>query len=474
MAAPPPHPHTTTSQALYYLMFISWAAVAITAAIFLLIDLYLSTAVKAATRSKSRRFRNKALIAFWTISLLVVLTWVAHNVLMHMQTGRHTRSLLLNALFIQAIAKIILLVFLLIEDIVRAIRWLARKFQRMMGSEPAPVAQAVSPVQEIKAPATAEAEYVKETEPLLATIPGGVENPDTISRSEFLSKVAIGVAATPAVALTWGIISGAHDYQVHRVKLVLPNLPREFEGLRLAQLSDIHSGSFFNKTAVKGGIDMLLAEKPDLVFFTGDLVNNEAWEIQEYIDIFDKVKAPLGVFSVLGNHDYGDYMKWWDADRRAKNLAAVKAAHAQMGWRLLNDEHVYLNERGEKLGIIGIGNWGTGRFPRYGNMAKAVTNMEQVPVKLLLSHDPSHWDGQVRLEYPEVDVQFAGHTHGMQVGIETKLIKWSPVQYRYKQWAGLYQEGKQQLYVNRGYGYIGYHGRLGILPEVTVFTLSRA
>ena len=293
-------------------------------------------------------------------------------------------------------------------------------------------------------------------------------------RSEFLVRTALVAGAVPVVGFTWGIVSGAHDYRVRRHRVVLPQLPRAFEGLRVVQISDVHSGSFFNKRAVRGGIEMLLGERPDVVLFTGDLVNNRADEMRAYQEVFEKVRAPLGVFSVFGNHDYGDYTTWPSPEAKRQNLADLAQVHRQMGWDLLMDEHRLLRVDGETLALVGIQNWGgKGNFPKYGNLAKAVRGTEGQPVKILLSHDPSHWDAQVRPEFPDIDLMLSGHTHGMQFGVDTSWWRWSPVQYMYPQWAGLYRQGSQQLYVNRGYGYLGYPGRLGILPEITVLELTR-
>jgi predicted MPP superfamily phosphohydrolase len=295
-----------------------------------------------------------------------------------------------------------------------------------------------------------------------------------ISRSDFLVKSSIVVSAVPALTMGYGIISGAHDYRIRSKTVYLKNLPASFDGIRLAQISDIHSGSFFNKTAVKGGIDMLLAEKPDLVFFTGDLVNDRADEVKDYQDVFSKVKAPLGVYSTLGNHDYGDYANWQSADAKRKNLQNLIQVHKQMGWDLLMNDNRFLQQGSDRIAIMGIENWGTGGFAKYGRLDQAYKGTQDAPVKLLLSHDPSHWDAQVRQEYKDIDIMFAGHTHGMQFGIEIGDFKWSPVQYRYKQWAGLYQQAEQYLYVNRGYGYLVFPGRIGILPEITIMELKKA
>lgn len=299
-----------------------------------------------------------------------------------------------------------------------------------------------------------------------------------ITRSQFIHRTALVAGALPFATLSWGIISGAHDYQVRRRKIYLPNLPREFEGFSIAQISDIHSGSFYNKTAVMGGVEMLLAEKPNLILFTGDLVNNHPDEVKDYIPVFDKLKADFGVYSVMGNHDYADYLFGISAAERQKLRQKLHQAHQAMNWNLLLDKNAFIEQNKEKLAIIGVQNWGTGGFPKYGNLAKAYEGTQEASTKILLSHDPSHWDAQVRKEFTDIDLTLAGHTHGMQFGIEFGDFKWSPVQYRYKQWADLYQEKTstgetQYLYVNRGFGYIGYLGRVGILPEITILTLSR-
>jgi predicted MPP superfamily phosphohydrolase len=274
--------------------------------------------------------------------------------------------------------------------------------------------------------------------------------------------------------MVYGVVSGAHDYRVRRKTIYLPNLPKAFDGIKIGQLSDIHSGSFFNKVAVKGGVEMMLQEKPDVLFFTGDLVNNESSEVKDYIDIFHKLKAPLGIYSVTGNHDYGDYHQWASLEAKQKNFKDLMEAHRLMGFNLLMNQHRFLETGGEKIAVIGIENWGERKFSKYGKLEKAYAGTEEAPVKLLLSHDPSHWDSQVRPLYPDIDIAFAGHTHGFQFGVEIGNVKWSPSQYAYKQWAGLYQEGSQHLYVNRGFGYLGYPGRIGMPPELTIIELKRA
>ena len=295
---------------------------------------------------------------------------------------------------------------------------------------------------------------------------------DSIPRSEFLMKAGVLASALPLASLTYGITSGAYDYKVIHHNLYLPNLPKKFDGIKLGQISDIHSGSFYNKKAVLGGVEMLMREKADFIFFTGDLVNKISSEMRDYQDVFTKIKAPLGVYSSLGNHDYGDYSQWPSPAAKKKNLDDLKATHKNMGWDLILNSNRRLKVDGEEIGILGVENWGSmSRFPKYGRVDLALQNTDDLPVKLLLSHDPSHWRAQV-LDYKQVDMMFSGHTHGMQFGVKTPDFQWSPIQYVYKEWSGFYREGEQQLYVNTGYGFLGYPGRVGILPEITIFTLK--
>ncbi|RYZ19046.1 MAG: metallophosphoesterase, partial [Chitinophagaceae bacterium] len=221
--------------------------------------------------------------------------------------------------------------------------------------------------------------------------------------------------------------------------------------------------------AVARGVQKVLDLKPDLILFTGDLVNNTSDEMDRFLELFGRLKAPMGVFSTLGNHDYGDYVQWPTADAKRANLERLKSIHAQMGWRLLMNEHVLLERGADRIAVLGIENWGAkARFPKYGKMSEAYPGTEWVPFKILMSHDPSHWDAEVRTRYSDIDLTLAGHTHGMQFGVELPGFRWSPVQYVYKQWAGLYEEGAQKLYVNRGFGFLGYPGRVGILPEISL------
>jgi predicted MPP superfamily phosphohydrolase len=293
-----------------------------------------------------------------------------------------------------------------------------------------------------------------------------------ITRSAFLSWLGLAVGGTVFSTLVYGF-GNKYRYQVNRLRMSFKNLPAAFRGMRIVHISDIHSGSFTDKEAVERGIKKILKEKPDMILFTGDLVNDRASEMKDYMDVFSKLNAPMGVYSTLGNHDYGDYVRWESVEAKKENLEQLKQVHKNMGWRLLMNEHVVLEKGGDRIALLGIENWSArGNFGRYGKMEEAYPGSEQHAFKILMSHDPSHWDAEVRTKYGDIDLTLAGHTHGMQFGVEMPGFKWSPVQYMYKQWAGLYEAGDQKLYVNRGFGFIGYPGRIGILPEITVIELA--
>lgn len=295
-----------------------------------------------------------------------------------------------------------------------------------------------------------------------------------ITRAAFLEKAALASAAVPFAGSAFGITYGAYDYRVLKRTVVLPNLPKAFDGIRIGQISDIHCNSSYYKPAVRGGIEMLVNEKPDVIFFTGDLVNYRTTELNEYADMLKLLRAPMGVFSVTGNHDYGDYISWPSAEAKRRNLSDFIQAHRELGFDLLMNENRVLQTGGERISVIGVENWGKGRFPKFGRLDLAYRGAEESPVKLLLSHDPSHWDAVVRPSFPDVDIMFAGHTHGFQMGIEIGDFRWSPAKYSYIQWADLYQEGNQYLYVNRGFGCLGFLGRIGMAPELTIVELRRS
>jgi predicted MPP superfamily phosphohydrolase len=264
-----------------------------------------------------------------------------------------------------------------------------------------------------------------------------------------------------------------YRYQVVKQKIKFDNLPTSFKGLKIIHISDIHSGSFTDIKAVELGIKKILEHDADLILFTGDLVNDMASEMDLYKSVFSQLKAPMGVYSVLGNHDYGDYTQWpKDGLTKEQNLENLKKVHQDMGWRLLMNEHVVIERDNESIAILGIENWGAkARFPKYGRLDLAHAGTEKHPFKILMSHDPSHWKAQVLKDYKDIDLMLSGHTHGMQFGVELPGIKWSPIQYLYQEWAGLYEHEGKKLYVNRGFGFLGYPGRVGILPEITLLEL---
>jgi predicted MPP superfamily phosphohydrolase len=400
---------------------------------FVLADFYLIGGIR--TGLKKWKFSQKRAFAIWYWSISIVfITGIFLSIFLKLGLG--FRAAIMLGFFLLAIGKVLFLPFILIDDLRRLVLWFNKKSKKQTSKPHQP-------------------------------------SPYDIPRSEFLMKAGLLAGSIPLAGLTYGTISGVYDYRVKHRKLYLPNLPKAFDGIKLGQISDIHSGSFYNKRAVAGGVEMLLKEKPDFIFFTGDLVNSRTNEMYGYQDVFSKVKAPLGVYSSLGNHDYGDYANWPNEAAKHKNMDDLIATHKNLGWDLLMNTNRRLKVNGEEIGILGVENWGSlSRFPKRGRLDLAVKNTDDLPVKLLLSHDPSHWRAQVLPHYPQIDAMFAGHTHGMQFGIQTEYFQWSPVQYIYKEWAGLYREGNQQLYVNVGYGFLGYPGRLGILPEITIFELK--
>ena len=293
-----------------------------------------------------------------------------------------------------------------------------------------------------------------------------------IPRSTFLSWLGVGLSSTLFFSLLYGF-GNKYNYKLVKKKISLNGLPLAFKGFKIIHISDIHSGSLKDKAAVLKGIELIEKQNADIVLFTGDLVNDRASEMQDWMDVFGKIKAPNGVFSTLGNHDYGDYVKWDTAEEKKQNLEALKKVHQDLGWRLLMNENTSIEKSGEKIKIVGIENWGAkARFPKYGKMDLAMQGVSKEDVAILLSHDPSHWEAEVIPKYSNVQLTLSGHTHGMQFGLENPYFKWSPVQWVYKQWAGIYENKDQQLYVNRGFGFLGYPGRVGILPEITLIELT--
>ncbi len=404
--------------------------------ILLLIDMYIFQAVKSVSGSASPRSRAIIYNSYWFISGLVVLGFLMFSMIKPESMPKLLRTYIFAVMIGIFLGKLTAVFFVLMDDIRRGIQWLMVKV-------------------------------------FYGTRQVDTESTESISRSAFLSWLGLVAGGGLFGSLIYGF-GNKYKYEVKNVKLSFENLPPGFKGLKILHISDIHSGSFTDAKAVMHGIEKIINQQADLILFTGDLVNNMAIEMDEYKEMFSRIKAPMGVYSTLGNHDYGDYVQWpQDGITKEQNLENLKKVHADMGWRLLMNEHVVLEKGGDQIALLGIENWGAkARFPKHGRLDLAHQGTEKYPFKILMSHDPSHWDAQVLPGYPSIDLMLSGHTHGMQFGVDIPGFKWSPVQYMYKQWAGAYAKEKQQLYVNRGFGFIGYPGRVGILPEITLLELA--
>ena len=294
------------------------------------------------------------------------------------------------------------------------------------------------------------------------------------SRRKFLSTLALGAAAIPFSALLYGMIKGKYNFKVLKYELEFADLPEAFDGFTMTQISDIHSGSFDNKNKISYAVDLINQQDSDAIFFTGDLVNNVADEMDDWKELFSNLSAKEGVFSVLGNHDYGDYVRWNSKEEKLKNLDKLKKIQSEMGWNLLLNENFYIKRKNQKIAIVGVENWGENGFKQAGDLDAACKNINDSDFKVLLSHDPSHWKSRVKNDDRNFQLTLSGHTHGMQFGIEIPgWIKWSPVKYRYENWAGIYEEKGRFINVNRGFGFLGYPGRVGIWPEITVIKLKK-
>ena len=308
---------------------------------------------------------------------------------------------------------------------------------------------------------------------LISAISNG-ETKSLAGRRKFISQLALGLAAIPFAAFIYGIIQGKYNYKVLKYQLSFKDLPEAFDGYTITQISDIHSGSFTNKEKIQYGVDLINEQKSDLMLFTGDIVNNKADEMDNWMDVFDKLEAKEGKYSILGNHDYGDYMDWKNPQDKIDNFQKVKDIHEKIGFDLLLDEHRYLEKDGQKIALVGVENWGKG-FNQAGDLKRASANIKKDDFKILMTHDPSHWEYKVKEDDFNYQLTLSGHTHGLQMGIEIPgWFKWSPSKYVYKQWAGLYEEFGRYINVNRGFGYHAFPGRVGIWPEITVIELKRA
>lgn len=405
-------------------------------ALCILLDIYIFQSLRVVMRNNTEIAKTYVFYFYWGISAVSALVFLSLPFLHQRIIGKLAQSYLVSILFGIFIAKLLAVFIFLTDDLRRFVQW---TFTRLFSTR----AQ--------------------------AGISGLSNQGEVISRSVFMSWLGLAAGGTLFGSLLYGF-TNKYNYRVIKKSISFKKLPPAFKGLKILQISDIHSGSFNDKQAVEKGIDLILKQNADIILFTGDLVNNMAVEMDEYKDLFSKLKAPLGVYSVLGNHDYGDYVIWpVDGLSKEQNLDNLKQVHKDMGWKLLVNEHVAIEKDGDSIALLGIENWSAkARFPKYGRMDLAYAGSEKYPFKILMSHDPSHWDTEVLTRYKDIDLTLSGHTHGMQFGVEIPGLKWSPVQYVYKKWAGHYKEGDQHLYVNRGFGFLGYPGRVGVLPEITV------
>ena len=401
-------------------------------AVIVLAEWYGYQATRTLAQSFSPTTRRGVAAGYWllTVGVWGMAIWAGST----RQTGNTVvKSYLMSLPVLLLAAKLVVLIPLLLEDLTRLGRW-------AVGA---------------------------------AGQPAGVES-NAIPRSEFIAKLALGLGAIPFLGLLWGMAKGATDYQVRRVTLKFPNLPPAFDGFRVLQISDLHTGSFNSTEPLQRAVALINQQNADLILMTGDLVNNRATEVEPHIPALAGITSELPIFSSLGNHDYGDYVPWDSPAQKRENLERLMQNHAKIGWTLLNDTSRTIVRGTDKIAVLGVQNWSShANFPKHGNLPQAHAASGDAPFKILLSHDPSHWEAQV-LDYPDIDLTLSGHTHGMQFGVNLPFLKWSPVSYVYKQWAGLYEQGRQKLYVNVGLGFLGYPGRVGFLPEITVFELRRA
>lgn len=398
----------------------------------LLMDYYGFSAVRNAFKYSAPNTRTIAYILYWSLTLFIIAYFILGLIYNFRENSTPVTRFMTGIFMGMFVSKLFLVLFLLLEDVGRSMLHLYNR--------------------------------IFQPEQLFQT-----------SRRQFLDAMFLGLAGLPFISFIHGMVRTAHDYKIWKVNIPIADLPDALHGLRIVQISDLHTGSFSDTKPLISAVEKINALKPDLFFFTGDLVNNKASEYTPYIDIFKKIEARLGKFSILGNHDYGDYVQWDSPDLKSENFQTLKNYHKETDWDLLCNENRILDIKGEKLAIIGVENWGAKmHFTRQGDLKKAYSGVENAPTKILLSHDPSHWDAEIRTQTPDIQLTLSGHTHGMQFGVENKWFRFSPVQWFYEQWAGLYTQDQQHLYVNRGFGYIGYPGRVGIRPEIAELTLVKA
>lgn len=403
--------------------------------ILLLIDFYAFQSIRTVMSQSDPFWKRIVSFTYWGVTAITLGSVLYLIFFDYSLIPNWIRVYLISSFFVLYVPKLFLTAFLIIDDSIRLGRWTVSLFQ--------------------------------------STAVG--ESATAITRSQFLAQSGLVVGGFFLFQFIYGMVRTAFNYQVRRVQIPVKNLPEAFNGFRIVQISDIHTGSFTSDGPLREAVKLVNEQQADAIFFTGDLVNNSSEEALAYVDALKELKAKHGVYSIFGNHDYGDYHSWPTDEDKKNNLKLLEDIHARLGWKLLRNDHTTITNGEARMAVIGVDNWSAvGRFPKYGDLKKALEGTDAGAVKLLLSHDPSHWKGQVLSEFPEVDVTFSGHTHGFQFGLEIPGLKWSPAKYMYPQWAGLYQQGHQSLYVNRGLGFLGYSGRVGIPPEITLMELVKA
>ena len=406
--------------------------------VLLLVDFYVFQALKLVTKGCNETLKLIIYYSYWSMTVFAAVIMILHVFIDSSKWNKAFATYSFAVIVLTYLSKIFVVLFLLIDDLIRLVKYISTLFQS-------------------RANTTTESGNVG------------------ISRLEFLSQMGLMIAAVPFFSTIYGMVRGPFRFEVRKQKLVFSNLPTAFNGLKIVQISDIHSGSFLSTQPMEDMVNLVMKQNADVIFFTGDLVNNRNDEMDEFKTILNKIKAPMGVFSIFGNHDYGDYTSWNSEAEKTANRKNLIQTHKDLGWNLLLNEHIALQKQDDMIAVIGVENWSSVmKHPKHGDMVKATKNLPDVPFKILLSHDPTHWHHEVSEKFKDIDLTLSGHTHGMQYGVEIPGFKWSLVQYVYKEWAGLYNKGKQYIYVNRGVGFIGYPGRVGIMPEITVIELSNA
>jgi predicted MPP superfamily phosphohydrolase len=407
--------------------------------IILVIDFYAYSGVKKLTKNYSRRIKQIVFYLFWVVPVLLIAGLIIFfifnrnidpsNVLVYFHYISGTFILFY-------LPKLVFIIFNLIDDLIHLGRIIHKSIRK-----------------------TTEPE-IKQVEP--------------ISRKQFLTRTGIIIAGLPFISIAYGIKWGKFNYTTRNYSLSFNNLPNSFDGIRIVQISDFHIGSFLNSIdEVEIAVELINEQNADLLLFTGDFVNNLSSEMNKFIPILNKLRAKIGKYSILGNHDYGEYVPWDSMEEKRQNLDRLIKTQEDLGFRMLLNESHKIEKDSEKIEMVGVENWGLPPFPQYGDLNKALSSVEDISFKILLSHDPTHWDEQV-LEKTNIDLTLSGHTHGAQFGIEIPGWRWSPVNMRYKRWGGLYTEGRQSLYVNTGLGFIGFPGRVGMPPEIAVIELKRS